>query len=451
MDAQPRLVVVGNGMVGQRFLEALDPAVGFRITVLAEEPRTAYDRVQLSTLFSGRSALDLSLAPAGFFESAHIALRLGERATAIDRRARRVHTHQNCEYAYDKLVLATGSSPFVPPIPGCDRGGCHVYRTIEDLDAIRASSRNAVSGVVIGGGLLGLEAAKALADLGLATHVVEFAPRLMALQVDDGGGAMLRRRIAALGVSVHTAKDTRAIRDGVHARHALEFADGETLEADVVVFSAGIRPRDELARAAGLEIGARGGVLIDDACCSSDPDILAIGECALWGGRIFGLVSPGYRMAEVAAAQLSGRREARFTGADSSTKLKLLGVEVASVGDAHGATRGARSYSFADERGGIYRKLVVDEQGSRLLGAILVGDASQYGSCVAMLRQELPLPEHPEDLLLPARAAGASADAGGASDGLAALAGSAQVCSCNNVSKRTICEAVEHGCTTLGA
>jgi nitrite reductase (NADH) large subunit len=324
MDAQPRLVVIGNGMVGQRFLEALDPAAGYAITVLAEEPRTAYDRVQLSTLFSGRSALDLSLAPAGFFESAHIALRLGERATAIDRRARRVHTHQNCEYAYDKLVLATGSSPFVPPIPGCDRAGCHVYRTIEDLDAIRASACGAASGVVIGGGLLGLEAAKALTDLGLATHVVEFAPRLMALQVDDGGGAMLRRRIAALGVSVHTGKDTRAIRAGVRARHALEFGDSETLEADVVVFSAGIRPRDELARAAGLEIGARGGVLIDDACRSSDPDIHAIGECALWGGRIFGLVSPGYRMAEVAAAQLSGTTGARFTGADLSTKLRPL-------------------------------------------------------------------------------------------------------------------------------
>lgn len=452
MDAQPRLVVIGNGMVGQRFLEALDPAAGFRITVLAEEPRAAYDRVQLSSLFSGGSALDLSLAPAGFFERAHIALRLGERATAIDRRARRVHTHQHCEYAYDKLVLATGSSPFVPPIPGCDRAGCHVYRTIEDLDAIRASACSAASGVVIGGGLLGLEAAKALTDLGLATHVVEFAPRLMALQVDEGGGAMLRRSIAALGVSVHTGKDTRAIRDGVRARHALEFADGARLEADVVVFSAGIRPRDELARAAGLEIGARGGVAIDDACRSSDPDIHAIGECAVWGGRLFGLVAPGYRMAEVAAAQLSGRRDVQFTGADTSTKLKLLGVEVASVGDAHGATPGARSYSFADERGGTYRKLVLDEQGTRVLGAILVGDASQYGSCVAMLRQELPLPEHPEDLVLPPHALmRGTAEPGGAANGLAALAATAQVCSCNNVSKQAICAAIEQGCTTLGA
>ena len=446
MGAHSRLVVIGHGMVGHRFLEALPAQAPFEVTVLAEEPRPAYDRVQLSTLFCGKTPTDLALAAEGFFEHAGIDLRLNERVTRIDRGARRVYTQTGAEFGYEKLVLATGSYPFVPPVPGHDRPACHVYRTIEDLDAIRASARGAQSGVVIGGGLLGLEAAKALRDLGLATHVVEFAPRLMALQVDEGGGAMLRRRITALGVLVHTGRSTRQITDGVAARHALEFADGSSLEADLVVFSAGIRPRDELARTAGLAVGTKGGIVIDDACRTSDPAIHAIGECALWNGRTFGLVAPGYQMAQVAARHLAGDASAAFAGADMSTRLKLLGVEVASVGDAQAATPGARSYAYWDECGGVYKKLIVDEQGSRLLGAILVGDASQYGSCLQMMQLALKLPEHPEELILPARA-----DARAEGSGLAALPGSAQICSCNNISKETVCTAVANGCTTLGA
>ena len=446
MGAHSRLVVIGHGMVGHRFLEALPAQAPFEVTVLAEEPRPAYDRVQLSALFCGKTPTDLALAAEGFFARAGIDLRLNERVTRIDRRAHRGRTQTGAEFGYEKLVLATGSYPFVPPVPGHDRAACHVYRTIEDLDAIRASARGAQSGVVIGGGLLGLEAAKALRDLGLATHVVEFAPRLMALQVDEGGGAMLRRRITALGVLVHTGRSTQQITDGMAARHALKFADGSSLEADLVVFSAGIRPRDELARAAGLTVGAKGGIVIDDACRTSDPDIHAIGECALWNGRIFGLVAPGYQMAQVTARHLAGDAAAAFAGADTSTRLKLLGVEVASVGDAHAATSGARSYAYWDECGGVYKKLIVDEQGARLLGAILVGDASQYGSCLQMMQLGLKLPDHPEELILPARA-----DARAEGSGLAALPGSAQICSCNNVSKETVCAAVANGCTTLGA
>lgn len=440
-----KLVVIGNGMVGQRFLESLPAEAEFEITVLGEEPRPAYDRVQLSSFFSGKTAADLSLVSPGFFAQTNIALCLNERAAAIDRIARTVHSPRG-ETPFDKLVLATGSYPFVPPVPGRDRPACHVYRTVEDLERIAESARDARSGVVIGGGLLGLEAAKALRDLGLTTHVVEFAPRLMALQVDDGGGAVLRRSITALGVAVHTGKDTREITDGAAARHLLRFADGSTLEADLVVFSAGIRARDELARAAGLAVGERGGIIIDDACRTSDPDIYAIGECALWGGRIFGLVAPGYQMAQVAARQLAGDTATVFSGADMSTKLKLLGVEVASAGDAHGAMPGARSYTYADERGGIYKKLVVDEQGQRLLGAILIGDASQYGSCLQMMQHGLKLPANPEDLILPSR--GSVRPEG---SGLEALPGSAQICSCNNVSKDAICAAVAKGCTTVAA
>jgi nitrite reductase (NADH) large subunit len=459
MTARTRIVVVGNGMVGQRFLEKLPAAETFDITVIGEEPRPAYDRVQLSSFFSGKTAEDLNLVPAGFFETCGIAARLGEQAAAIDRAARTLRTASGHVIAYDKLVLATGSLPFVPPVPGRERTGCHVYRTIEDLEAIRVSATHARVGVVIGGGLLGLEAARALRELGLETHVVELAPRLMALQVDDGGGAILRRKIEGLGVRVHTGKVTQAIAGRVadsispvcepadSPRHVITFADGGTLEADIVVFSAGIRPRDELARQAGLAVGQRGGIVIDDLCRTSDPDIYAIGECALWRGRIFGLVAPGYQMAEVAARHITGESGAAFTGADMSTKLKLLGVDVASIGDAHAATPGARSYAFVDERREIYKRLVVDTDCRRLLGAVLVGDAAEYGTLLQTMLNGMPLPEHPEDLILPTR----SSDGAAARSGLAALPEAAQICSCNNVTKGAICAAIDSGCTTVGA
>lgn len=468
MIARTRIVVVGNGMVGQRFLEKLPAAHSFDVTVLCEEPRPAYDRVQLSSFFVDKSAEDLSLVPPGFFETHGIDVRVGERAVAIDAQARTVMTGAGERLAYDKLILATGSQPFVPPISGRDRNGCYVYRTIEDLEAIRSGAAQARVGVVIGGGLLGLEAARALRDLGLETHIVELAPRLMALQVDEGGGAMLRRKIEALGLRVHTGKTTSAIGDAtadsraaadhhapadcdVSLRHGtanlIEFADGSTLKADIIVFSAGIRPRDELARQAGLTVGPRGGIVIDDSCCTSDADIYAIGECALWRGRIFGLVAPGYQMAEVAARHIAGNSDAAFTGADTSTKLKLLGVDVASIGDAQAATPGARSYAFVDERREIYKRLIVDSECKRLLGAVLVGDAADYGTLLQTMLHKMPLPEHPESLILPARESGGTA----VGAGLAALPPDAQVCSCNNVTKQTICAAVESGCTTVGA
>ena len=448
MSARPRLVVVGNGMVGHKLLESLPPGGDLSITVIGEEPRPAYDRVQLSAFFSGKTAADLSLVATDFFERNAITTHFAERAIAIDRDARRVRTASGREVEYDTLVLATGSYPFVPPLPGRDRAACHVYRTIEDLEAIRASARDARVGAVIGGGLLGLEAAKALLDLGLETHVVEFAPRLMALQVDEGGGGMLRRKIEALGVRVHTGKNTREIVDGKAARHRMSFADDSALETDIIVFSAGIRPRDDLARSAGLAVGERGGVVIDDTCQTSDPHIYAIGECALWRGKVFGLVAPGYQMAQTVAARIAGTADAAFGGADMSTKLKLLGVDVASVGDAHAATPGARTYSFVDGRRELYKKLVVSEDGSRLLGAVLVGDTDAYGTCLQTMLNGLTLPEFPEELILPQRPGG-QAPAG--ATGLAALPADAQICSCNNVSKGAICAAVDSGCTTIGA
>jgi nitrite reductase (NADH) large subunit len=443
-----KIVVIGHGMVGHKFLECLADA-GIReaqVTVLCEEPRAAYDRVHLSSFFSGTSADALSLVEPGFFERSGFSLRLAARAVGIDRAAHTVTTAGGEVLAWDKLVLATGSYPFVPPVPGRDRADCFVYRTIEDLQAMQAAGSRSQVGVVVGGGLLGLEGAKALHDMGLQTHVVEFAPRLMAVQVDDGGGRVLRHKIEALGVQVHTQKNTIEIVDGEQARHRMVFADGTALETDMIVFSAGIRARDELARSSGLAVGPRGGVAIDSECRSSDPDIYAIGECAAWNGQLFGLVAPGYEMARVAARQLAGEVEAVFVGADMSTKLKLMGVDVASIGDAHGTTPGSRAYQYTDERRQVYKKIVVTEDGKRLLGAVLVGDADDYGSLLQYALNGIELPTAPEFLILPASDGQARPALG-----VDALPDTAPICSCNSVSKGQICTAVGEGATTLGA
>ena len=440
--APTQVVVVGNGMVGHRFAELAAAAPGTAITVIGEEPRPAYDRVHLSDYFAGASGEDLALPPLA--PGATVAI--DERVTAIDRQARTVCTSRNRRVRYDTLVLATGSTPFVPPIDGRDRPHCHVYRTIEDLDAIRASGCAAEVGVVVGGGLLGLEAANALKNMGLETHVVEFAPGLMGTQLDDGGATMLRGMIENLGVAVHTGKNTKRIVAGETRRQRLEFADGEVLETDVVVFSAGIRPRDELARGCGLAVGERGGIVVDEHLRTSDPNILAIGECALYDGRIFGLVVPGYEMAKVAASFLAGDDTAAFRGADMSTKLKLLGVDVGSIGDAHGRSRGALAYAYVDQRERVYKRIVVNKTGKKLLGAVLVGDTADYGMLLQTMQNELPLPKHPDALILPQREGGGMPAAA-----VGTLPDSAQICSCHDVSKATIVAAVDDGAATLGA
>src|SRR5262245_52963025 len=404
-----RVVVIGHGMVGQRFLEKLvaharKAGAELDVTVFCEEPRPAYDRVQLTSFFSGKSARDLNVVPEKFFQEHGLTLRLNDAVLAVDPVARVVRSARYKDVPYDKLVFATGSNPFVPPVQGHDRRDCFVYRTIEDLETIAARAAGARIGTVIGGGLLGLEAAKALKDLGLETHIVESAPRLMSVQLDDAAGRLLRRKIEALGATVHVAKNTQEVAQGAQARNKLVFADGTSLETDLVVFSAGIRPRDELARAAGIGVGERGGIRIDSHCRTANPDIYAIGECALWEGRTFGLVAPGYQMAEVAARHMLGEAQLQFLGADLSTKLKLMGVDVCSIGDAHANTPGALNYVFTDEAAGVYKKLVVAEDRKQLLGAILVGDAADYGTLLQMALNPLPLPEHPEELILPVRA-----------------------------------------------
>jgi nitrite reductase (NADH) large subunit len=445
------LVVAGNGMVGQKLLELLverGATAEWDIVTFCEERHLAYDRVGLSSFFTGTSAEELSLVAPGFFDAAGLEVHVGDSVAGIDRAAGKVVSAAGTAIAYDALVLATGSYPFVPPVPGHDLPGCHVYRTLDDLEAIRDDAAGRRVGAVVGGGLLGLEAANALRNLGLETHVVEFAPRLMPVQVDDGGGAALCRRIEDLGVHVHTGMATSELVAGDDGRvAAMRFGDqDDALPVDLVVFSAGIRPRDQLARDCGLEVGERGGVAVDEACRTSDPRIYAIGECALADGRIWGLVAPGYQMARVVADRLLGG-DAVFAGADLSTKLKLMGIDVASFGDAFGATPGAESITFSDPVSNVYKRLVVAGGGDRVLGGILVGDASLYQTLVQMARGDMPTPAGVEELVLPVRSGGAPI-----SMGVDSLSDTATVCSCNSVTKGAICTAIaEGGLTEMAA
>ena len=445
-----KLLMIGHGMVGHKFIESVLEHAGddVEVTILAEEPRVAYDRVHLTEYFTGKSAKDLSLCRSDFSDAYGIDLRLSTKATHIDTLNKVVTTQHGDLIAYDKLVLATGSYAFVPPIPGNERENCFVYRTLEDLDAIRAASLNAKTGVVIGGGLLGLEAAKALCDLNLDTHVVEFAPRLMAVQIDDLGGQVLRKKIEHLGVKVHTQKATQSIEAGSNSTHVMKFADGSELETDIVLFSAGIRPRDELARQSGLVLGERGGIVINDYCQTSNPDIYAIGECALWQNKIYGLVAPGYDMARIAAKHVMQQESNQFKGADMSTKLKLMGVDVASIGDAHAITPNALSYFYSDENSMVYKKIVVNSDKTKLLGAVLVGCAKEYSDLLQMMLNGLALPELPESLIMPGYTSAPSKSGG---SGVDLLPDSATICSCNNVSKADICQAIMDGSTSLGA
>jgi nitrite reductase (NADH) large subunit len=432
------LVVVGNGMVGHRLVQAVrdrDTAGTWRITVLGEESRPAYDRVALSSYVDGKSAEELTL-PAG--ADPLVQLHLGDAAVAVDRDTRVVRTAAGRELPYDALVLATGSVPFVPPVPGRDLPGCFVYRTLDDLDAIMAAAERAVaapragrrSAVVVGGGLLGLEAARALRLLGLSPQVVEIAPRLMPVQVDEGGGAVLRRLVETEDLQVRCGVSVTGISED-RGRLIASLSDGIELDADVVVFSAGIRPADGLARGAGLPVGERGGVLVNTACRTPDPHVWAVGEVAALEGRTYGLVAPGYAMAEVVADRLLGG-EATMTPAelDMSTQLKMLGVDVASFGDALARTPGALEVVVNDPVAGTYAKLVVSDDAQTLLGGVLVGDASKYATLRPLVGS--PLPADPVAMIAP----------GGVELGADALPDSAQICSCNAVTKGALRDAI---------
>ncbi|MFC6632895.1 nitrite reductase large subunit NirB [Microbulbifer taiwanensis] len=444
-----KLIVIGNGMVGHHFLEQLAARPEkelFDVTVFCAEPRPAYDRVHLSEYFAGRTIDDLAMGKVEQYRDWGFELLLNDTAVEIDRDKKTVTSASGTVKNYDRLVLATGSYPFVPPIPGHEHEKCFVYRTIEDLDAIRAASEGGTVGVVVGGGLLGLEAANALKELGLEAHVVEFAPGLMSVQLDGGGSELLKNKIEDLGVTVHTSTATELIEE-VDGRLRMRFqgeSKGEReLLTDLIVFSAGIRPEDKLAKSAGLQLGERGGIAVDESCRTSDEYIFAIGECALYNNFVYGLVAPGYTMARTALAQLCGETSEVFTGADMSTKLKLLGVQVGSIGDAHGRAEGAAAITFVDEQSGVYKRMITDAEGKKLLGAVLVGDTDDYDQLLQYHLNDIDLPEHPEQLILPA------ADGAAPALGAGALPATATICSCHNVSKGQIVDAVAGGCCSL--
>lgn len=439
-----KILVIGNGMVGHHFVEQMRASdEQAQITILCGEQNLAYDRVYLSSVFNGKTAADLALTTHENYQNLNITVHTGQWVEHIDPSQKMLTTSDGTTYEYDKLVLATGSYPFVPPIKGNDQEHCLVYRTLEDLEKIKNSASSSQVGVVIGGGLLGLEAANALKQLGLDTHVVEFAPQLMAVQLDQQGGGLLRSKIEKLGVSVHTGKATSQIVAGENCRYRLNFADGSHLETDLVLFSAGIRPHDSLANKAGLALGERGGIVINNACQTSNNDIFAIGECALWDKKLFGLVAPGYNMARVAASQLSGG-DLQFTGADMSTKLKLLGVEVGSIGDAHAITANCKELIYQDPLRDCYKKIVLNEAGDKLLGAVLVGNTSDYDTLLQYMLNDMTLPEHPEALILPS-------SEGAPTLSSSALPDAATICSCHNVCKSDIISAIDNGACELGA
>lgn len=460
--AQPpkTIVVVGNGMVGQRFCEKLvqyDVDRRYRLVTFCEEPRAAYDRVGLTSFFAHRDAEKLLLARIDWYREHGVEVHLGERASAIDCERRIVHSEKGRSITYDELVLATGSFPFVPQLPGIDKPGVFVYRTIEDLERIIAYAEKSKACAVIGGGLLGLEAAKAANDLGLETHVIEYNGRLMPRQIDDAGSRTLVAKVAALGVNVRLNTSTKAIQGDGHVER-MEFNDGTILDVDMIIVSAGIRPRDELARQSGVHVGERGGIAIDDRLRTSVENVFAIGECALHRGMVYGLVAPGYEMAEALAFNLCrqpGVEGKSFTGADMSTKLKLMGVDVASFGDYEAPAQRATPLAFEDPFSGIYKKLLFSLDGKKLLGGILVGDTKEYGTLSLLAKSDAPLPCAPHELIV---GKGDGAAAGG---GVDAMPESAQICSCNNVSKGAIRAAIsEHAldspaavkaCTKAGA
>lgn len=432
-----RIIIVGNGMVGYKLCEKLRKhEVSAHIIVYGEEPRPAYDRVHLSSYFNGKSEEDLQMAPVSWYKEQNIELHLGELVTHIDREHRIITTHTGRTDKYDYLVLATGSSAFVPQVKGVERDGVFVYRTIDDLNQIIKFGKTVSRAAVIGGGLLGLEAAKALQDLGLETHVVEFAPRLMPRQLDETGASVLQQKLEALGLTVHLRKSTREIA-GNGVVEGLDFEDGTRLDLEMVVISAGIRPRDELAKRAGLQLHPRGGVIVDDLMKTSDAHIYAVGEVAVHRDLIYGLVAPGYEMAEVVAHQLADKDPRTFTGFDMSTKLKLLGVDVGSFGDALGDTAGSVPIIFQDRHNGTYKRINISADGKRLLGGILVGDATQYGAFHQMALNQLPLPSKPESLII------GSGDKNSGTDGVKALPDQAMICACENVSKGDIANAVK--------
>jgi nitrite reductase (NADH) large subunit len=447
-----KIIVVGNGMVGYKFCEkfvAQEQSKGFEITVFGEEPRPAYDRVHLSEFFENQDAKALEMAPAEWYKENGVTLVVGERVSDIDRNNKTITTSKDRRVPYDHLVLATGSSAFVPPIKGVEKEGVFVYRTIEDLEdmlayaaKIKAKKPNA-RGAILGGGLLGLEAGKAVMDMGLEAHIVEFASKLMPRQLDSRSSQVLQLKLESIGLNIHLSKATNQIL-GNGAITGMEFGEDDALDVDMLVISAGIRPRDELGKTSGLEMGARGGIVVDNKMRTSDKNIFAIGEVALYNQMIYGLVAPGYDMATIAVNQILGEDRMMAENIDMSTKLKLIGVDVASFGEPFMPASKGHSVIFENKTQHLYKRINVSLDGKKLLGGILIGDATDYNMLHQVYLNEMAIPEDAAQLILPA------SDGGSSFGNVLDLPDTAQVCSCESLSKGEICCSItEEGCDNL--
>ena len=447
-----KIIVVGNGMVGYKFCEkfvAQEQSKGFEITVFGEEPRPAYDRVHLSEFFENQDAKALEMAPAEWYKENGVTLVVGERVSDIDRNNKTITTSKDRGFSYDYLVLATGSSAFVPPIKGVEKEGVFVYRTIEDLEdmlayaaKIKAKKPNA-RGAILGGGLLGLEAGKAVMDMGLEAHIVEFASKLMPRQLDSRSSQVLQLKLESIGLNIHLSKATNQIL-GNGAITGMEFGEDDALDVDMLVISAGIRPRDELGKTSGLEMGARGGIVVDNRMRTSDKSIFAIGEVALYNQMIYGLVAPGYDMATIAVNQILCEDRMMAENIDMSTKLKLIGVDVASFGEPFMPASKGHSVIFENKTQHLYKRINVSLDGKKLLGGILIGDATDYNMLHQVYLNEMAIPEDAAQLILPA------SDGDSSFGSVLDLPDTAQVCSCESLSKGEICCSItDDGCDNL--
>ncbi len=435
------IVIVGNGPTGYmlcRKLVSRPSEQPLRISVFGEEPRPAYDRVRLTDAFDTDDDETLTFAPRSWYETNGIELRTGDPVVEIDRNHRKVRSQSGLEVEYDRLILATGSRPFVPPVPGMELPNVFVYRTLEDLRAIRAATEPGKTAAVLGGGLLGLEAAKALNDYGVRTHVVEMASVLMPRQLDTEGAALLRKLVEQLGITVHLLRTTERVED-INGRRRLVFHEHTPLEVDFIVVSAGIRPRDELAKACGLVVGPRGGIAVNDELRTSDESIFAIGECALHREIIYGLAAPGYHMADSVAELLHGHT-IQFTGSDVSTRLKVFGIDVSFCGD-YLDPSGAHVETFENER--VYRKLIIRD--GRLHGIICVGPSPELPRLQEAITQNRHLSLRvlnrfrKEGLLWP------PSDQSRVTE----WPPGAVVCSCVGVTRGTLSLAVSEGCDSI--
>ena len=439
------IIIIGNGMVGYKFCERLNEKLKkenlnekYNIVVFAEELIPAYDRVHLSQYITNKNAEKLSLASPDWYKERKITLNLGDKIIDIDRKNKVVYSEKGLEIIYDKLIFATGSNPFVPPIKGKEKKGIFVYRTLNDLDNIRAYAKNSRRCAVIGGGLLGLEAAKAAQDLGMETFVVEFANRLMPRQLDNNAGAILKKIIELKGIKVLLSKQTISF-EGKNKVEQIIFSDDSNLKVDIVIISAGIRPRDDLGKKIGLNIGERGGIEVNDFLQTSDKNIFAVGECALFRKMIYGLVAPGYQMAEIVCHNLFNDEKLTFDEPDMSTKLKLIGTDVCSFGQIEiNNPEEETEIIIENNLENVYKKLLVSLSKKTLLGGILVGDGSEYHNLLQLYKNESPLPKEVISLISPNTKAEKIS-----------LPMTAQVCSCENVSKETLCKAIKNGCQSI--